>query len=238
MRIELVVFDMAGTTVHDGDAVHRALQATLAGEGTEVTRDEVNAVMGIPKPEAIRLLLERDVGSALSDRVLAGGTLVSEARVDALHDDFLRRMVAYYRDDPAVREIAPATLVFEWLREQGIKVALDSGFSRSIVDVIVERLGWTGGVLDATVASDEVPRGRPYPDLVFRAMELTGVLRAGAVAKVGDTPADLREGTAAGCGLVIGVTDGSHRRDELVGHPHTHLIRGLSELKPLLEGLA
>ncbi len=235
MKIELVVFDMAGTTVHDGDAVHRALQATLAEEGTEVTRDEINAVMGLPKPEAIRLLLDRDAGGSLSDRVLDGGTLASEARVAALHDDFLRRMVAYYREDPEAREIAPAGEVFRWLREHGIKIALDSGFSRPIVDAILARLEWTVGAVDATVASDEVPRGRPHPDLVLRAMELTGVERAAAVAKVGDTPADLREGAAAGCGLVVGVTEGSHRRDELEGHPHTHLIRNVGELPALLE---
>src|SRR5262249_18494257 len=80
MKIELVVFDMAGTTVHDGDAVHRALMATLSAHGKEVTRDEVNAVMGLPKPEAIRWLL---AGEA------------SPAQVASLHADFLGRMVGY-----------------------------------------------------------------------------------------------------------------------------------------------
>jgi phosphoglycolate phosphatase-like HAD superfamily hydrolase len=103
------------------------------------------------------------------------------------------------------------------------------------VDAILDRLGWRDGLLDATVASDEVRRGRPHRDLVFRAMELTGVAHAKAVAKVGDTPADLREGTDAGCGLVIGVTEGSHERHELVRHPHTHLIRNVGELPALIE---
>jgi phosphonatase-like hydrolase len=219
MKIELVVFDMAGTTVHDGDAVHRALMATLSAHGTDVTRDQVNAVMGLPKPEAIRRLLERP----------------SEARVAALHEAFLARMVAYYRESTEVREITPAREVFAWLRGRGIKVALDTGFSRPIVDAILDRLGWRDGLLDATVASDEVRRGRPHRDLVFRAMELTGVVDAKAVAKVGDTPADLREGTDAGCGLVIGVTEGSHRLHELEGHPHTHLIRNVGELPALVE---
>src|SRR5262245_42979299 len=173
MSIELVVFDMAGTTVHDGDSVHRALQATLAGEGVEVSRDDVNAVMGLPKPQAIALLLERDSDGA--DRVLASGTQVSQARVASLHGEFLRRMLSYYREDPDVRPVAPAREVFLWLRRHGIKVALDSGFSRVIVDAILERLRWNGTLLDATVASDEVARGRPHADLVLRAMTLTGV---------------------------------------------------------------
>ncbi len=89
-------------------------------------------------------------------------------------------------------------------------------------------------MLDATVASDEVPRGRPHPDLLLRAMQLTGCADPRRVAKVGDTPADLAEGTAAGCGFVVGVTTGSHTRDELLAHPHTHLIDALDELWTIL----
>jgi phosphoglycolate phosphatase-like HAD superfamily hydrolase len=67
-------------------------------------------------------------------------------------------------------------------------------------------------------------------------MELTGVTDAGHVAKMGDTPSDLQEGWAAGCGLVIGVTNGSHTRKQLAPHPHTHLIDNLRELPGLLLG--
>jgi phosphoglycolate phosphatase-like HAD superfamily hydrolase len=67
-------------------------------------------------------------------------------------------------------------------------------------------------------------------------MELTGVTDARRVAKVGDTPSDLQEGRAAGCGLVIGVTNGSHTREQLEPHPHTHLIDNLRELPGLLLG--
>jgi phosphonatase-like hydrolase len=134
-----------------------------------------------------------------------------------------------------VREIDGASAVLGQLRRAGLKLALDTGFSRDIVNAILDRLGWAGNqLLHATVASDEVPRGRPHPDLVFRAMELTGVTDARHVAKVGDTPSDLQEGHAAGCGLIIGVTNGSHTREQLAPHPHTHLIDNLSELPKLL----
>src|SRR5262249_21782852 len=89
--------------------------------------------------------------------------------------------------------------------------------------------------LDATIASDEVQQGRPHPDMIRRAMELTGVSDPGRVAKVGDTPADLHEGEAAQCALIVGVTSGSHTRDELAAHPHTHLIDRLSTLLTLVQ---
>lgn len=229
MAIGLVVFDMAGTTVYDGDAVNVSLRAAIANAGVEVTRDEVNEVMGIAKPLAIKTLMERksaDVGD------------VTAALVEKTHDDFLRRMIDYYKTDPAVREILGASDVFRMLKAAGIHVALDTGFSRPIADVILERLNWNDPMLiDVTVTPDEVERGRPHPDMIRYAMTRTGVASADSVAKVGDTPSDLHEGTNAGCALVIGVTEGSHTREQLQVHPHTHLIRTVAEL-PALLGIA
>ena len=125
--------------------------------------------------------------------------------------------------------------VLREIRAAGVKVAVDTGFSRPIADAILGRLGWAAGrFLDATVTSDEVAQGRPFPELIERAMELTGVADPAEVAKVGDTPSDLQEGTSAGCGLVIGVCNGTHRRDQLAACPHTHLIGSLRELPALV----
>ncbi len=210
---------MAGTTVYDPDGVGRCLKAALTAAGVPWTYEAVNSRMGIPKPVVIRELLDE-----------AG----MEDDVDAIHADFRTRMLEYYASDPEVREIEGARAAFDRLRAAGIKVALDTGFDRPILDAILDRLGWRGK-LDATVASDEVPRGRPYPDLVFQAMRLVGVDDSTQVAKVGDTPSDLDEGMAAGCGLVVGVTYGTHTREQLQSHPHTHLAGSLDEVVRILE---
>ena len=65
-------------------------------------------------------------------------------------------------------------------------------------------------------------------------MSRLGVADSNNVAKVGDTPADLQEGQNAGCGLIVGVTGGTHTRDELEPHPHTHLIETIADLPRVL----
>ena len=144
----------------------------------------------------------------------SGGRPDLVARLDAIHADFVARMIRFYQTDPSVHEIAGASDTFRRLHAAGIKVALDTGFSRDIVDVILDRLGWNDRPLvDTTVTSDEVPRGRPHPDMIAKAMRDLGITDPRRVAKVGDTPSDLQEGTGAGCGLVIGVTARlAHRR--------------------------
>jgi phosphonatase-like hydrolase len=150
--IELVVFDMAGTTVHDGDAVNQAFRSALAASGIGSDAALVNTVMGLAKPEAIRRLLAAVKGS------------FSEETVSAVHEDFVRRMLDHYSTDPSIREIPGARATFSVLRRARIKVALNTGFSRSVVDVLLGRLGWrTPEVIDAVVSSDEVRHGRPTP---------------------------------------------------------------------------
>jgi len=222
---ELVVFDMAGTTVYDDDFVHRALQEALRHAGVDATRDDINAVMGRPKPLAIRSFLEaeHDAPDAL------------DAAVEAAHDDFIERINAFYATDSAVREVEGVSALFAQLQDAGIKVGLDTGFSRSTADVIIDRLGWgAAGLLDASVTSDEVDHGRPAPDMIYHLMEATGVDDVERVVKLGDAPSDLQEGDRAGCRLVIGVTKGSHTRDELAPYPHTHLIDTVADLPALL----
>ena len=68
MTIELVVFDMAGTTVNDEDSVSRCVQESLAAVGVTVDVADVNRVMGIPKPEAIRILVTESARVRGDDR--------------------------------------------------------------------------------------------------------------------------------------------------------------------------
>src|SRR5262249_36291958 len=120
-------------------------------------------------------------------------------------------------------------------RRAGIKVALNTGFSRAVAEVLLARLGWhSPGVIDADVASDEVPRGRPHPDMIRHLMGRLGIRDARKVAKVGDTGVDLEEGANAGCGLVIGVTSGSFTGEQLRSFPHSHVLASVVEVPGVL----
>ena len=221
MGIELVVFDIAGTTLHDESNVAKVLQQTIQLAGVSVTVEEVNEVMGYAKPYAIRYLLQQKGDSRYSD----------QAFISQLHDRFVEDMKAYYATHPAVREKEGVSAVFAALKAKGIKVALDTGFDRAITNVILERVGWQQqGLIDAVATSDQVPFGRPYPYMIYNIMEELEIRSIQSVAKAGDTISDLEEGTNAGCRYVIGVTTGAYTREELEKGPHTHLVANLDEL--------
>lgn len=217
---QLVVFDVAGTTVVDDGEITRCFQEALAEEALEVPAEAILAVMGLPKIVAIRQLL----AEFAPDR--------TEPGLDQrLHEDFEQRMIDYYMDSPDVAVYPGILALLRYLRMNGIAVAVNTGFPRSILNSILERLGWqVGRTLDAAIASNEAPRGRPHPDMIQNLMKRIGITDPAHVAKVGDTPSDIGEGKSAGCGWVIGVTYGTHTRQQLAPCEPTHLVDNVVEL--------
>jgi phosphonatase-like hydrolase len=225
MQVELVVFDVAGTTVVDDDYVALGLRDALRSEGVSIALGECAGVMGLPKPIALL--------------ALASGKVPADALAEVVrrsHAAFVSHMVEHYRSSPSVRAMPGAESTFRSLRAHGARIALDTGFSRPILDAILERLGWQSGVVDVTVASDEVEAGRPHPFMIQRAMTLLGVTATATVVKVGDTVADMREGLAARAGAVVGVLSGTGTRAELELAGATEVIPDLTALPRLLYG--
>jgi phosphonatase-like hydrolase len=221
--IQLVVFDMAGTTIDDsGNKVLTALVEAARIHDLPGTPDELNKLMGMNKREVFTLLAEQ-----LLDRDSEQVSQLAEAALAT----FVERMRAAYSQN--VKAIPGTEETFAFLRERGVKIALDTGFDSVIGGLILEQLGWLDGVIDCAIFSSDVSRGRPAPYMIFRAMEQLDVQDVRQVMKIGDSPADLDEGMNAGCGEVIGVLSGAHTAESLGRYRHTRLLPSVADLPAL-----
>ena len=228
--VQLVVFDIAGTTMLDRGNVAAAFTAAMLQQGYSISEEEVNPLMGYKKPVAIRMLLDRHERDAAA---------ITESLIAGIHDRFVELMIIYYKTGEGVEPLPGVDKVFSYLREQGVKIGLDTGFSKDIAQTIVDRLGWErDGKVDYVVASDEVPSGRPAPFMIRKMMEEAGISNPLHVVKIGDTEVDINEGINAGCLLSIGITTGAFTREELVKYHPSHIIDHIEELIPILESYA
>jgi phosphonatase-like hydrolase len=224
MTIRLASFDMAGTTIAEAGTVYAVLRSTVEqATGRSIDDELLSKWGGTSKHAAIGGLL-----TALDEDL---------SRQDALFEEFRATLRARYLADrptviPGVREAVAS------LRASGVKVALQTGYSRDVAELLLEIVGWVVGGpdadIDAMVTSDEVPASRPAPFLIFRGMELTGVTAVSEVLVAGDTANDLGAGIAAGARYVVGVLTGASPAERLGRYPHTHLLPSVADIPALL----
>lgn len=220
--IRLVLFDIAGTLMREDGHTVNAYREIIAAEGFAADDAWIRSRIGMKKPTVMAELLG-----------VAGR---SEAEADGLAEAFDAIMLEELHERPPQR-LGGAAESFAALAAAGITVGCITGFSREVAEAALRGLDLEPAVL---VGSDEVAEGRPAPDLIHAAMRGAGLAAeakagdASAVAVVGDTPRDLECGTAAGCGVVIGVGHGTYRLEELEPFPHTHLLPDLHGLPPLV----
>lgn len=220
----MVVFDMAGTTVADNDYVAHAFQDAFEINGMAITRDMVNPLMGYHKPLAIQMVLEQL------------GVEFDAELIGKIHADFEDAMVEFYMYAPEVKPLPGAEELFLYLKEKGIRIALNTGFSKVIADTIINRFEWKDrDLVDDHIGSNEVEMGRPYPFMIRELMQRAGIVDPQSVAKVGDTTVDIEEGHNAGCRYIVAVTTGAAIAEELEKMNPTHIVNSLDEIPGILQ---
>jgi len=211
--VDLVVLDMAGTTVRDDGLVEEAFRVAV-GDPVDGMVEHVRRTMGESKIEVFRHLFgdERRAQRANADFEAAYAALVDAGRcgpVDGAAD------------------------VITALRRQGVRTVLTTGFSRATQDRILDALGWQD-LADLTLCPAEAGRGRPYPDLVLTAVLRLRIDDVRRVATVGDTTYDILTGLRAGAGIVAGVLTGAHDRAALEAAGATHVLDSIVDLPEVL----
>ena len=228
---------MAGTTVTDHHEVERCFAEAAAQTGLSVIDERILAMQGLAKRYVFETLWKEQLGEGHPD---------VQPQVDGSYAAFKRILEHHYLTNGAT-PTEGCLDTFAYLRERGVAIALTTGFYRVVTDIILDKLGWLAGlngqriggpssVIQASIASDEVECGRPYPLMIERAMTLLNVSSPKAVVNIGDTPSDLLSGRAAGVALNLGVTNGTHAADQLDAYPHDYLLGSLAELPSVISG--
>jgi phosphonatase-like hydrolase len=236
--LQLVVLDMAGTTVRDAHEVEACFAQAATATELHASSARILAVQGQAKRAVFEQLWREQLGPAAPAAELT-------ARVEQSYQAFRAILEEHYRTQP-VQPTEGCLELFAFLKSHGIRIALTTGFYRTVTDLILHRLGWDSNldaqrrgnrysVIDLSLASDEVAEGRPAPLLIQKAMQVFGITDPRQVINVGDTPSDLESGRRAGCARSLGLVNGTHTREQLAAYPNDGLLTSLAELQQQLQ---
>jgi phosphonoacetaldehyde hydrolase len=233
-KLRAIMLDWAGTTVDHGSlAPVIALQELFQQRGILLTVEQARKDMGLLKSDHIRAILALPAMQSQWHELT--GHLPSEEDVDSLFRDFGPLQMDCIAENSQLIE-GVAKTVQGW-QERGLRIGTSTGYTRAMLDPVMQQAFESGYRPDATVCPDEVAGGRPAPWMLMRNAELLKVYPPSACIKIGDTPSDIQEGLNAGM-LTIGLT----RTGNMIGlsaadwealpssDKHVHLARAEQDL--------
>ncbi|MHA8062033.1 HAD family hydrolase [Aquirufa beregesia] len=237
-NIQLVVLDMAGTTILDEHEVEHCFKIAAQKNGLLSSDERILALQGYAKLYVFQTLWAEQLGE--NDPTIP-------LRAANSYLDFTHILEDHYKNNE-VKPTEGCIELFHYLHNQGIYIALTTGFYRKVANIILEKIGW-GKTLNhnymniqnksgihLSVCPDEVNGiGRPAPNMIELAMSRFGITNKSRVINVGDTPVDLAFGKNAGVRLALGVCNGTHSREQLEAHPHDGLLNNIADLIPFIE---
>src|SRR5688500_3261113 len=183
--VQAVIFDLDGTLADTFPLIVAAWNAAVTPHtGITYSDADVIARFGIPDPFMIRRDLPGDAGE-LADQVY--------------HSFYEREHAALVKPFAGVNEMLAA------LRQRGVPMGLMPGKGRRTARMTVDALGWRQ-TFAAIVTGEDVKEQKPRPEGPLMAAKMLGV-QPEHCAFVGDSPADIGAGQAAG---MVAVAAGWH----------------------------
>ncbi|MER7759340.1 HAD family phosphatase [Streptomyces sp. NPDC097619] len=159
-----VIFDLDGTLVDSEPNYYASGRRTLEAHGVSgFTWEDHAAFIGIGTLETLEVLRERYGIDAPVERLL-------EQQNDAYLELARTRTEVY----PEMRALV------ERLRAEGVPMAVASGSSLAAIEAVLAGTG-LDALIPTVVSAEEVPRGKPAPDVFLEAARQLGVEPADCV---------------------------------------------------------
>jgi len=209
VSVEAVVFDLDGVLIRTEELWDEVRAGLAAEAGARYDEEAQRAMMGMSSLEWSRYMHDE---------------LGVPDRADAISSEVVRRMLARYRERlPLVDGAREAVerLAARW------PLGLASSSNRELIDAVLE-LSRLARFFAATVSSEEVPRGKPAPDVYLEAARRLGV-EPPRCAAIEDSHSGIRSAKAAGM-RVIAIPNASYPPDEEALAAADVVLRCLEEL--------
>ncbi len=194
-RLQGLVLDWAGTTVDFGSlAPARTMQQVFSRRHIPLSDAEARQHMGLPKKEHIRGILSID--SVSGQWRESTGRAPNDSDVDEMYAEFIPLQFSCLKEYSAV--IPGVAGIVESFRRRGLKIGSTTGYTRAMLDLLVESAANEGYTPDCSLTPEQAGSGRPHPFMMYECAIRLQIYPFAAIAKIGDTPADIHEGLNAG----------------------------------------
>lgn len=205
-EIKAVIFDWAGTTVDYGCfAPANVFIEVFRKKGIAVTIEQARKPMGMNKRDHISEIMNMKEIDEQWQTVF--GRVHDESDIDSIYADFIPLQLEEIKSN--CRLIPGVVELKDELKKRNILIGSSSGYNNEMMSIVIAESAKQGFEVDNMVCSSDVNFGRPAPWMAIKNAMLFNVYPFTKIVKVGDTIADIKEGTNAGM-WSVGVIDSSN----------------------------
>jgi len=226
--IKAIVCDMAGTTINEGGIIYKTLYSTIKNYNLNIGNEtEIEQWHGANKYEVLDYYLMKTYNNKK----------YFDEHQHKLHRILNNNLIETYSNPNNLSLINnELPTLFNKLRENDVKVFLNTGYPIEVQKSIITSLNMTD-FIDDYISSEDVFKGRPHPYMINTLLVKNNiefpnnVINFNQVIKFGDTPNDILEGKNAGCYKSVGVLSGANDDFTLTGAGADIIINSVMDIK-------
>ena len=219
-NIKMLIFDMAGTTVHENGIVYKTLYKTIKDFGIDIKENDIDDWHGVNKYEVLDNFLINNTNNIDCDEIIK----------NKLHKNFDNNLKKEYFENDNIKLIDEnLPKLFNKIRSNNIKICLNTGFNKEIQNCIINKLNMND-FIDDFISSEEVAKGRPHPFMINELMKRHNINNPECILKFGDSKNDILEGINANCQASIGVLSGADNFNTLISSNPNMIIKSVMNI--------
>lgn len=221
VKFKAVLFDFDGTIVDSMKALHTAFNEGVISLGLNPVSSE-------------KLVGMLSSGLSVKQMLLEAFTSKFQGQEDSISECINAIRNSYKIQEKNIRLIPGTVEIMRWLSENGLRIAIVTG-SMISEEKMKEKLQSykLDAFIDTIVTNMNIPRRKPAPDLLLKALKYLGVPAAHSIT-VGDSIVDIKAGKAAGT-WTAAVLTGGEKKSKLKEEEPDFLIESVRDLNPILK---
>jgi len=229
-HLKAVVFDWAGTMIdHGSRAPAFVFREIFNRKGIPISMEQAREPMGMAKRAHIATISK--MPTVRQQWIDAFGAECSEQDIDDMYEQFLPLQKETLKNHSVLIEGAAKAVAR--CRELGLKIGSSTGYTRELMVDVKIAAKEQGYAPDIALCSEDAPKGRPAPYLLYEAAKQLDVYPMSSIVKVDDTILGVEAGVNAGC-WSIGITRTGNllglSQEEVENLPAGELANRLAEI--------
>jgi phosphonatase-like hydrolase len=217
--IKLIVCNMGGTTVNESVIIYKTLFNTIKGFNIYIEDNAIQKWYGTNKTEVLQYYINNDNEYRHNETILP-----------QMLDKFKKEIKKSYFEEGNIKLMDPKIPeLFNLLRDKGIKIALNTGYSRDIQEGIIQKLEMDK-FIDGYISSEDVSYGKPKPFMIQKLMKHFNIDDPNHVIKIGDSINDILEGKNSKCNMSVGVLSGTENKKKLIDNGADIVLKNIMHL--------